>query len=300
MNDIVLVTEDRFEDPRADPQGKQVFVEEGLLSAAFERRGARVRRVAWSNRAFDWSQASVALVQSTWDYIHRLPEFRDWLQRTAAVTRLLNPAELILWNSDKRYLLELERAGIRIPRTRVVPAGSDLSLAALFDELRQEELVFKPAVSLGARDTHRVHRDALPEAGRTFAELTRREAVVVQEFLPDVLVAGEVSVVLLGGRASHAVRKIGRAGDFRVQDHFGGRVEPHAPTEAERAFAERVVAACPVAPVYARIDLVRHPDGGLCLMEAELIEPELFFRLHPAGADRLAEAVERWDAVPSR
>ena len=41
---------------------------------------------------------------------------------------------------------------------------------------------------------------------------------------------------------------------------------------------------------YARVDLVEGPTGPR-LVEAELIEPELFFRLAPGAADALAEAL---------
>ena len=47
-----------------------------------------------------------------------------------------------------------------------------------------------------------------------------------------------------------------------------------------------------VAPVYARVDLVRSVDG-LRLMEIELIEPELFFRFHPPAATAFAQALAR-------
>jgi hypothetical protein len=35
------------------------------------------------------------------------------------------------------------------------------------------------------------------------------------------------------------------------------------------------MAACPSPPVYGRVDLVEDNQGGLALMELEVIEPEL-------------------------
>lgn len=114
---------------------------------------------------------------------------------------------------------------------------------------------------------------------------------MVQRFEDGILADGEVSVVVIGGGVTHAVRKTARAGDFRVQDDHGGSVHAHEPSASERAFAEAVVAACPQLPAYARVDFVRSIDGGFRLMEVELVEPELFFRFHPPAAERLAALI---------
>ena len=102
---------------------------------------------------------------------------------------------------------------------------------------------------------------------------------------------GELSLIVIDGRTTHAIRKTARAGDFRVQDDHGGTVHPHVPAADERAFAEAAVAACPSCPLSARVDFVRDPAGGFRLMELELVEPELFFRFHPPAAQALASAL---------
>ena len=102
--------------------------------------------------------------------------------------------------------------------------------------------------------------------------------------------AGEVSLMFFGGELCHAVRKVPAAGDFRVQAEHGGSVEQHHPTAAELALALAVLGAAPDATTYARIDLVTTAAGPL-LMEAELIEPELFLARHPAAAPRFAEVL---------
>ena len=99
--------------------------------------------------------------------------------------------------------------------------------------------------------------------------------VMVQPFVTSVAEAGEVSLVYFGGRFSHAIRKQPAAGDFRVQDMYGGTVHAHQPTDAELAVADAVLARTPAPTTYARIDLVEFA-GAPALMEAELIEPELF------------------------
>jgi glutathione synthase/RimK-type ligase-like ATP-grasp enzyme len=115
--------------------------------------------------------------------------------------------------------------------------------------------------------------------------------MLVQPFVRDVTAGGEVSVMVFGGRVSHAVRKTAKTGDFRVQDEHGGTVHAHVTTSDEVTFAERAVAACALPPVYARVDLVRDAGGALALMELELIEPELFLRMAPGAAPALAAAL---------
>jgi glutathione synthase/RimK-type ligase-like ATP-grasp enzyme len=180
----------------------------------------------------------------------------------------VNAAPLVRWNSDKHYLRDLEQRGVRVVPTRYVEAGSRASLAEQVAELGGD-VVMKPAVSGAARET-----------------------VLLQPFRHEIVEQGEQSLVVIGGRFTHAVRKVARAGDFRVQDDHGGTAHPCDATPDEIVFAERVAAAAPVAPTYARVDFIRTDEGPM-LMELELIEPELFFRFEPAAATKLANEVVR-------
>lgn len=63
------------------------------------------------------------------------------------------------------------------------------------------------------------------------------------------------------------------------------------PTEIE--LAERALAHLDEPPLYARADLVAGPKGKPCLIELELIEPNLYLHTHPTAAGTLAEAVLR-------
>ena len=45
--------------------------------------------------------------------------------------------------------------------------------------------------------------------------------------------------------------------------------------------------------LYARVD-VAPIDGTPHLMELEVIEPSLYFRMHPAAPRNFADAVEAW------
>lgn len=290
--DVLILTEERYRDPDpADWYQGQIAREEGLLAEALAAQGLVAARRPWSDPTVDWRRCRSALFRSTWDYFDRFAEFSSWLGRVSACTRLFNPADLIRWNIDKRYLGELGRQGVAIVPTRFVERGEAATLAGVMDACGWTEAVFKPVVSGAARLTHRVRRERLDAHEALFARCVAAEAMMVQAFEPAILDEGELSLVVIAGRTTHAVRKTPRAGDFRVQDDHGGSVHAHLPSVEECAFAEAAVAACPSAPVYARVDVVRGADGGLRLMELELVEPELFFRFHPPAAQALATAI---------
>ena len=98
--------------------------------------------------------------------------------------------------------------------------------------------------------------------------------------------------MIIGGCFSHAVLKRAKTGDFRVQDDFGGTVAIYIPKDYEIDFALDAIRKLPSMPAYARVDVIFDNSGNLALSELELIEPELWFRLNPDSAKRLAEYIK--------
>jgi glutathione synthase/RimK-type ligase-like ATP-grasp enzyme len=117
------------------------------------------------------------------------------------------------------------------------------------------------------------------------------ESFLLQPFVADVVTTGEDTLVAIAGRVTHGLRKRAKPGDFRVQDDHGGTVHHLEPSVEQVEFAERALAACDEVPAYGRVDLVRLDDGSLAVMELELVEPELWLRLHPPAAEAMAAAI---------
>ena len=115
--------------------------------------------------------------------------------------------------------------------------------------------------------------------------------MIVQEFQPSVLDFGEISLIVFGGRFSHAVLKRAKKNDYRVQDDFGGSVDVYLPSKQEINFAEKIVSLCPKKPLYARVDLLFNQENKPVLSELEVIEPELWFRFNEKSADFLAKSI---------
>ncbi|MDP5170145.1 MAG: hypothetical protein NWR72_07860 [Bacteroidia bacterium] len=300
-HDLLLLTDRRYvAPPELTPYVQNVLTEDRLVAEALERLGLRVGRVDWSDASVNWASTSAALFRSTWDYFNRFDEFQLWLERASALTTFINPVETIRWNYDKHYLADLATRGITIPPSIFLEAGDRRSLAEALQESGWEEIILKPCVSGGGKHTYRLHAGNVAEYEVLYQELVAKEAFMIQPLQQYVLDNGELSLIVIGGKYTHAVKKVAKAGDFRVQDDWGGTVHPYDPTEEEIAFAESAARAVSPLPAYARVDMIRDNDGALAVMELELIEPEMWFRLNPAAADSLAQVIAQgWFAALS-
>jgi glutathione synthase/RimK-type ligase-like ATP-grasp enzyme len=290
--DIALLTESRYLAPvNPNNYARNILTEDQLMREALERKGLRVTRVDWADPDFDWATTSAALFRTTWDYFDRFAEFTRWLEIASAKTRLINPIELIRWNMDKHYLLDLEHKGIAIPPSRIIEKGEAITLRDLHAETGWSDSVVKPTVSGGGRHTYRLQPENLAGHESIFQTLILNEAMMLQPYFRSIESRGEIALMVIGGRFSHAILKRAKEGDFRVQDDFGGTMHPYTPTPKEIEFAEHVVSVCTPQPLYARVDLMFDDNDRPAVSELEIIEPELWFRYHPAAADVLAEII---------
>ena len=69
----------------------------------------------------------LVVIRSPWDYVPRLSEYRRWLEAMDQLGTLRNPAAVVEWNIDKRYLLELGGAGVPVIPTRIATSEQDLA-----------------------------------------------------------------------------------------------------------------------------------------------------------------------------
>ena len=276
---IVLVTGATMAKP--DP-------ETHLLVAALARIGVDAVVVPWDSPE-DWAAYPLVVVRTPWDYFRRLPEFLAWAKRTSQLTAFVNPVSVIEWNSHKAYLRELAAKGIPTVPTLWLDQGA-ADGAARLAATGWGEVVVKPAVSIGAIGALKAHA-ADPACVAHLAALLAEGDVLVQPFIESVAAQGEVSLIYFGGTFSHAIRKQPAAGDYRVQDMYGGTNHPYQPAADEVELATLALSATPAPTTYARVDMVRLPDGGPAVMELELIEPELFLGVDPAAPARFAEVL---------
>ncbi|MGW5100481.1 ATP-grasp domain-containing protein [Streptomyces sp. NPDC004100] len=254
--------------------------------------GADAESRFWDDPDVDWSAYDLVVVRSTWDYAWRTAEFAAWVDRVDAATRLLNPAEVIHWNRDKRYVGDLAAAGVRTVPTRYIAPGSQAELPSEY------EYVIKPASGAGARYAARYTPAEQDVAVRHLARLHAEGlTAMVQPYMSAVDTGGERALQYVGGRLLHASRKgavltPGTAYDAPRTPHPG--LEQWQPTKDELALAEAALAAVPGGSerlLYARVDVVDGADGLPRLMELELVEPNLFLFLHPESLPLVAREI---------
>jgi len=279
------------------------------LIAALEARGATVHRPVWHDSTIDWSGFDLALVRTTWDYVERRDEFVAWATRAGELTRLWNPAAVLRWNTHKSYLLELEERGAPVVPTAWLGQGDRVGLQALLEQRRWPGAVVKPAIASGSRGMIRVAIEGatganaggiigagevdLDSGQRHLDELLAVGDVLVQPYLDAVADRGELSVVVVDGDVSHAVRKLPRAGEYRIQEGYGGRYVPQEVDAEVAALARWIVDATGVELFIARVDLLEDASGTLQLAELEATEPDLYLRAVPEAADRIAASILR-------
>lgn len=292
--DVVILTEKRYYNPiKIDKYIQNILDEDNYVLNAIENKGLKVVRLSWDDKNFDWSSTKYILFRTTWDYFERFSEFSSWLNRVSKQTKLLNSEAIIRWNIDKHYLLDLQRNGINICESYFIEKGETKTLQSLSNQHKLTDFVLKPCVSGSARHTYKINQRNINEHEAIFTKLIRNEAMILQPFQYTIIEKGEISLMVMNGKFTHAVLKTAKKGDFRVQDDFGGTVQIYTPTPPEIDFAVKAVKACKETPIYARVDVFTDNNGNLAIAELELIEPELWFRKHPKAADQLAKGIQQ-------
>lgn len=261
------------------------------LVEALAWRGVEARLMVWDDRRSD-AAGELVVLRSTWDYTHRAAEFIAWV---SGLPRVANPAAVVRWSTDKRYLGELDAAGVPVVPTSFVAPGEPVELPDA------AEYVLKPSVGAGSRgagrfaaaraDDARDHAAALHRAGRT---------VLVQPYLSEVDTSGETALVYVDGAFSHAIGKaallpsgythpVGGASLYAKES-----ITAHEPSAAERRVGELALdvirSRFGADQLYARVDLLQSPSGPV-VTELELVEPSLFLGYSPQAADTLAAAI---------
>lgn len=274
------------------------WADDHALALALEERGASAEFLVWDDPAVEWDHYDLVVLRSPWDYTGRRDEFLGWADSVGPGLR--NSAGLLRWNSDKHYLAELGEAGVPTVPTQLVAPGEEL------DELRGE-VVVKPTVSAGARDTgrfgpasHDAARDLISKIGADGG------TVMVQPYLASVDDRGETAILVVSGAVSHVLRKASVLGADEVAPmRVGGisaaeamfrsdLVVAGSATAAEHALAERVLAEVSErfgAPLYARVDMLAGADCEPVLLELEAVEPSLYLATSDGAAERFAKAI---------
>lgn len=252
--------------------------------------GWQVDSVSWRSTETDWNKYDIVVIRTTWDY-HQAPgEFVKALRTIDRSTAgLENSLSLVEWNIDKRYLIDIAERGCEIVPTIWFEGEITVDLFNKWQIAHStDELVLKPTISATAKDTFRLNKfDAEVSA------VLNGRSIMIQPFLKNVVADGEYSLFYFNGEYSHTIIKRPKKNDYRVQEEHGGIIEKVEPEAELKAVALSIQNLIEPLPLYSRVDLVRGDDGKYKLMELELIEPALYFRMDTEAASRFALVLDK-------
>lgn len=275
-----------------------VYPDDVNFVEALQRLGVQPTFCIWNDPAMDWTAFDAVLIRTLWDYFQHHAAFLGWLDKLDQLgLPTINDTRLIRWNSEKRYLLDLEQQGIPIIPTRV---AHGVDLPGVLSSMPGHDVVIKPTVSGGAWHTLRGTVGSV-DFQQALAELPTHLDYLVQPFVPEIASNGEWSLLYFAGSYSHAVIKHPASGDYRVQEQHGGTAIQSVPDAAVVSAANDALAAAVLLghreQAYARVDGVV-VDGQFRIMELELIEPLLHLAIRPEAAERFAaHIVDRLQAL---
>jgi len=267
-----------------------------LLATALTAAGYTVEAAPWDDENIDWTRYRAVVIRSTWNYHLHPSAFRTWLHWLKKQDlRVFNPVDILEWNMDKGYLEHLQQRDVPLPPTQFLDKDSRPDLDSIFLITGWRRAVIKPCISATAYNTWVTGPDTAIADNPRLHELLRTDRYMIQEFMEEVEKDGEYSLLFFGQQYSHAVKKTAKAGDFRVQERYGGT---SLPTRPERDIIRQATAildkAVPLSGqsagvesslLYARVDGVIR-QGIFTLMELELVEPTLFFDQHPLAVEQ--------------
>lgn len=267
-----------------------------LAIEPLRKLGWSVQTLSW-RRPYDWNHLDMVVIRTTWDYQNDMEAFLKVLEQIDSSNALLqNDLDLIKWNIRKTYLYDLEKRGNRIVPTLREEAGiAEERLKDCFLQLQTNEIIIKPIVSANADNTFRLKKEEIASCLDELKKVFSNRSFMVQPFMANIIKEGEFSLFYFGGEYSHTILKTPKAKDFRVQEEHGGIITPVIPSDKLKAKGALAVNSIGKIPLYARVDFVRDQKDEFAIMEVELIEPALYFRMDSQSAGRFAIAVNQID-----
>lgn len=268
----------------------KLFDSDNLLIDPFKKHGSKPLSIPWDKKNVTWEKYDLVILRSTWDYHYRIPEFLDWLNKLESLkVNLWNPVNIIRWNMNKKYLLDLERMRIPIIPTLLFSKETIKEARKMIIARGWEEIVIKPAYGASSYKIGRIKSEELDPEILQLVNILGESDVLIQPFVKDVNLEGEVSFIFINKQYSHAVLKKPKKNEFRSQRKYGGKEITINPPVSFIFQAKRVLDNIPSPILYARIDGLII-NGQFLLMELELIEPDLFFNKNKDAAEKFVEA----------
>lgn len=241
----------------------------------------------WQDQNINWNKFDAAMIRSTWNYVPFRDEFVLWSKKVEKQTKLFNSSEIIEWNTDKKYLNELENLGIPIIPTKYCKniEESQNQLSWAFEQA--SAIAIKPSIGAGARLAGRATN--IDQANELLNKIFANNRIaMIQPYVESVDSDGEKAIVVIDGELSHVANKVPAltkgghgdgAGFVEINEDL---VEIFEVVKSKLKFWNELL--------YARIDVVKL-NNSYVLMELELAEPWLFMKYRPDASIDLLNAL---------
>jgi glutathione synthase/RimK-type ligase-like ATP-grasp enzyme len=236
----------------------------------------------WNDKSIAWESFDAAVIRSAWDYVPVRDEFLQFAKNVETKTKLFNSYDVMRWNTDKKYLSNLEIKGVPIIPTKFASNIDEAMPAVSWAFGIAEAIAIKPTVGAGARLAGKATTEAEAiEYVKRIIEAKR--TAIIQPYISSVDDEGEKAIIVINGEISHVAKKVpaltkGGHGDAAGQLEITNEIRDIVKTISNAVNEWDDL-------LFARVDVVRMGEK-LVLMELELTEPWLFMQFRPeAGVD---------------
>lgn len=255
--------------------------EDVLILRELKRQGFDVKIVCYETEEID--KKAIYLIKSIWGYQDSPKKFNNFLKTLEKdKVRTINPVRIMKRNIDKEEQYNLFM-NYDIPHINSVFICKDESFLTNVKKCLKKTfagkiVVVKPSISASGNNTYVLNGTnknniTLPELEEKFNFLTKKNKLIIQEFIPDVK-NGEVSVIVLNGKITYGVKRYPSV--FTKND----TVTLLRNLDEEIISITKKVLNIPELrkAFYARIDLIKK-DNSYLVMEIEYTDPQLFLNV---------------------
>lgn len=244
-----------------------------------------VTTLPWGHKT-DWNSFDMIVIRSAWDYPLRYKKFVSWLNMVEHQnSRVWNMVNTLRWNTTKTYFSTMIDDHVSIVPTNIITNNDSIPTSLL----PWRTIVVKPAVGAWAFETKIFPENDKKRWTSHVCRLLPRGPVLIQQYMENVC-DGEYSLIFFDKKFSHAVLKIPKKGEFRIQKAYGGIIVPIKPPSTAIKTAQFILDNIPEPLLYARVDGL-WINGSFTLMEVELCEPELFLDAHSLAPQKFCDAI---------
>ena len=273
MNKIGFITCEQF---------PNLYYDDKHLIKPFAKAGIEIIPIIW-DKIEDYTGLDLLVFRSAWDYHFKTKAFGEWLKKLKKCTvEVCNPVSIIQQNYDKYYLKNLQDKGFSIIPTLFFEQVEQIDLQQILQKNDWQKGVIKPVISMSAYHTYAFDKKNALDLQKNLKSYYGDTKVMVQKFAEEITTEGEWSLVFYDKKYCMSALKKPKKGDFRVQGELGGTLKYIDPPPKIIAEAKTILDNFEGAILYARMDGIIH-NNHFQLMEAELIDPELYFRAGEKG-----------------